>query len=200
MRKGEKGLLFISRSVTHRPLDNHGLGPACQLPPPPGSRWGEPWGTRGAGRLAAAAGMPVQAVFSCCRCPREQAGVEPRRLGCPAALCKALGPELWPSSPLRPLPTPWDAGLRSGQVSLQGLWAVCLPEMGPPGWKAPGVRDGWRTSRSYRVSRSGFRSHLFQLCDYGQVTLLSLRVFLCKPHSLPNLTNIAEHPLYAGGL
>lgn len=49
--------------------------------------------------------------------PWEQAGVEPQRLGCLAALFKALGPELCPCSPPRPLPAPWDADLGSEQVS-----------------------------------------------------------------------------------
>lgn len=60
-----------------------------------------------------------QPVFSCCRCPREQAGAESPRPGWLAALRKALELALWPCSPPRPPPTPWDAGLGSGQASPQ---------------------------------------------------------------------------------
>lgn len=47
-------------------------------------------------------GSLFQPVFSCCRCPREQAGMESPRPGSLAALRKALEPKLGACFPLRP--------------------------------------------------------------------------------------------------
>lgn len=98
MRKGyggtpkEEGALPLSfSSAARRPLVNRGLGPACPFLPVQEADGESPGGQGELASLAAAAGLLLWSVFSCCRCPREQAGVEPRRLGCLAALRKALG-------------------------------------------------------------------------------------------------------------
>lgn len=130
--------------------------------------------------------------FSCCQCPWEQAGMESPRPGDPAALRKALEPGLWACSPVRPLPIPWAAGM--GSFLSPQKWASELEGSKCQRWPEEGSD---RTEFTVWNQRSGFKSWLFELCNHGQVTFLSLSLFICKPHSFVNLTNINEHLLYA---
>lgn len=74
-----------------RPVLRHGLGPAGPFLPLQEADEESPGG-QGAGLLGCKQ-LPFQPVFSCCRCPRDQAGVgSPRpRAGLPCARPLSLG-------------------------------------------------------------------------------------------------------------
>lgn len=60
------GLPFISSSVAHRPLVSRVSSPACSFLPLQEADGESPGGPGELASLAAAAGLPVQSVFSCC--------------------------------------------------------------------------------------------------------------------------------------
>lgn len=155
-----RGLLLISRSVAHRPLVNHGLGPARQLPPPPGSRWGKPWGTWGAGLLGRSCWVAGPVCFFLLPMPTGAGQSGAMEAWLPGRLVQGLGAgavaQLASETPARSL------GCWSGQWA--GFSSVTMGCLSPQRWQEdgpgslgfPGQASSLSSSNSVTVGKSPF--------------------------------------------
>lgn len=195
----KSALPLTSSFVAHRPVFSHGLG----LPAPPASRkqMRKALGAGGAGLFGRSCWTAVPACFFLLLMPTgaSRSGVTEARLsGC---LAEGPGPG---AVGLLASKTPAHAlGCWSGQwtclspvtsFSSSQRWAFWLESSRRQRWQ--GVGSGGTEFLVWNQG-SGFKSWLFQLCGHGQVTFLSHSLFMCKPHSFINLTNIIEHLLCA---